>query len=79
MSHTGGPKIHGKSTPPTLQHFSCAEVWNRERLSFLRSTHFEHLTSCLCSCKEQELSSTMGYWILSLAEKGFIYNLGSTD
>lgn len=64
MSHTGCPKMYGKSTPPTLQRFLCARVWNREGLSFLCSAYFEQLTSCLWNCKEQELSSTMGYWIL---------------
>lgn len=34
MSHTGGPKIHGKSAPPTLQHFSCAREWKRKALPF---------------------------------------------
>lgn len=43
MFHIGGPKIHGKSTPPTLQHFSCTRVGNRE-LSFSHSAHFEQLT-----------------------------------
>lgn len=72
MFHTAGPKVQDEFTTHTVALLTCQGMENREELSFFLSNRFEQLTSCVCNCKQQDLSHTVGYWVLSCSDTVFI-------